>query len=46
VELDDETPVPPPPVDVDTLLDVVDRVRALVVRRARRAARGGGFHRG
>lgn len=46
VELDDTTPVPPPPVDLDTLLDVVDRVRALVVRRGRRAARTGGFHRG
>jgi hypothetical protein len=46
VELDDATPVPPPPADPDTLLDLVDRVRALVVRRGRRAARSRGFHRG
>jgi hypothetical protein len=46
VELDDETPVPPPPVDLDTLLDLVERVRALVVGRGRWAARSGGFHRG
>ncbi|HEY0038008.1 MAG TPA: nucleotidyltransferase domain-containing protein, partial [Longimicrobium sp.] len=46
VELDDTAPVPPPPVDVDTLLDLVDRLRALVVARGRRVARSGGFHRG
>jgi hypothetical protein len=46
VELDDESPVPPPPVDLDTLLNLVDRVRALVVRQGRQVARSGGFHRG
>ena len=46
VELDDHRPIPLPPVDVGTLLDLVDRLRARVVRRGRRVGRDGEFHRG
>jgi hypothetical protein len=46
LELDDQPPVPPPPVDAGTLLNLVQRLRVEVVRRGRRAARGPGFVRG
>ena len=46
LELDDDHPVPPPPASVDALLGLVERMRALVTARARRAERAGTFVRG
>jgi predicted nucleotidyltransferase len=43
VELDDESPVPPPPVPPDAVLDTAERLRALVLRRGRLARRRGTF---
>ncbi len=43
VELDDDRPVPPPPVAADAVLDTVERLRALVVRRGGEARRRGTF---
>jgi predicted nucleotidyltransferase len=43
VELDDESPVPAPPVSTDDLLDLAQRLRALVIRRGREARRRGTF---
>jgi predicted nucleotidyltransferase len=46
VELDDPTPVPPPPVPPDTVLDLVTRLRDEVRRRLVRARRTTAFVRG
>jgi predicted nucleotidyltransferase len=46
LELDDGHPVPPLPASVDAALDLVDRMRALVIFRTRRAERAGTFVRG
>jgi predicted nucleotidyltransferase len=43
LELDDESPVPPPPVSVDEVLDTAQRLRGLVIRRGRSARRRGTF---
>ncbi len=43
VELDDQRPVPPPPVSADAVLDTAERLRALVTRRGREARRRGTF---
>ena len=43
LELDDEPPVPPLPYPPDTALDLVERMRAEVQTRRRRAARAGSF---
>ena len=43
VELDDESPVPPPPVSTDAVLDLAERMRALVAERIRRARRDASF---
>lgn len=43
VELDDESPVPPPPVSADAVLDTAERLRALVLRQGRMARRCGTF---
>jgi predicted nucleotidyltransferase len=43
VELDDDSPVPPPPVAPDAVLDTVERLRALVMERGRLAKRRGTF---
>lgn len=43
VELDDDSPVPPPPVPAHAVLDTAERLRALVVRRGREARRRGTF---
>jgi predicted nucleotidyltransferase len=43
VELDDESPVPPPPVSTDAVLDAAERLRGLVVEHGRRARRAGTF---
>jgi predicted nucleotidyltransferase len=39
LELDDDSPVPPPPVPLDALLATVQRLRATVAERTRRAER-------
>lgn len=46
VEMDDESPVPPPPVPADAVLDVVEALRTMVVQRVRTARRRGTFVRG
>jgi predicted nucleotidyltransferase len=46
LELDDDHPVPHPPASADAMLDLVERMRALVQGRARRAERTGTFVRG
>lgn len=43
VELDDDSPVPPPPVPADAVLNTAERLRRLVLRRGRRARRRGTF---
>ena len=43
VELDDASPVPPPPVEPGVVLDLIDRLRTLVRTRHRRAARHDSF---
>jgi hypothetical protein len=43
LELDDDHPVPPLPGPPDAALDLIDRLRALVVARGRCAERGGCF---
>lgn len=43
LELDDDHPVPHPPSSPDVLLDLVERLRALVASRGRRAERIGSF---
>lgn len=43
VELDDDSPVPPPPTPPHAVLDTVDRLRALVLDRGRTARRRGTF---
>jgi predicted nucleotidyltransferase len=43
VELDDDTPVPPPPAGLDAVLHTAQRLRALVVERGREARRRGTF---
>ena len=46
LELDDEHPVPPPPVPFAAAARVLDRIVHLVARRGRRARRAGTFTRG
>lgn len=43
VELDDDSPVPPPPASAGAVLDTAERLRRLVVQRGRRARRCGTF---
>jgi hypothetical protein len=43
LELEDESPVAPPPVPVDAVLDLAQRLRELVLCRGRRARRRGTF---
>lgn len=43
VELDDDLPVPPPPVPADAVLDAAERLRRLAVERGGRAGRHGTF---
>jgi predicted nucleotidyltransferase len=43
LELDDESPVPPPPVSIFAVLDTAERLRDLVLRRGRAARRRGTF---
>ncbi|HEX6039860.1 nucleotidyltransferase domain-containing protein [Longimicrobium sp.] len=43
LELDDDTPVPPPPVRADAALDTAQRLRSLVIERGRAARRRGTF---
>lgn len=43
LELDDDSPVPPPPVPSDDVLDLVQRLRGVVAERGRRAERAGSF---
>lgn len=46
LELDDESPVPPPPVSIQAVLETIERLRATVRMRCGRAARSGSFVRG
>ena len=46
LELDDPTPVPPPPAEFAMVARLLDRLRARVVRRGRRVRRAGTFVRG
>lgn len=46
VEMDDETPVPPPPVPPGVVLDLAERLRRLAEARRSRVLRTGGFVRG
>jgi hypothetical protein len=43
VEMEDETPVPPPPVPADAVLETAERLWGLVLRRGRTARRRGTF---
>ena len=43
VELDDDSPVPPPPVPAGDVLHTVERLRRLAAERGRRARRCGIF---